>query len=233
MPARERLSRAVGHEFADAGLLSQALTHRSAGGCNYERLEFLGDSVLELVVSEYLYRRFPDAHEGQLTRVRAAIVREPTLARVARALDLGRHLDLGGGELKSGGFDRDSILADALEAVIGALYLDGGLAPARAFIEARFADELAAANPEKLRKDSKTLLQEYLQSRALELPVYEVLEIAGASHAQRFVVSCRVPGVDDAFRGDGSSKRRAEQSAAAAALEALARSTAGAARTQR
>lgn len=232
MLARERLSRVVGHAFKDAALLAQALTHRSVGGTNYERLEFLGDSVLELVVSEHLYRRFPAAHEGQLTRVRAAIVREPTLARIARALELGRYLELGGGELKSGGFDRDSILADALEALIGALYLDGGMKTARAFVETRFADELAAADPDKLRKDSKTRLQEYLQGQALELPVYEVLEISGASHAQRFVVSCRVPGTPDAFQGEGSSKRRAEQNAAAAALDALTRTAVGEARSR-
>ncbi len=217
-----RLGRAIDHEFRNPGLLEEALTHRSAGAKNYERLEFLGDSVLELVVSDHLYRRFPGAHEGQLTRIRASIVREPTLARVARSLSLGRFLKLGGGELKSGGFDRDSILSDALEAVIGALYLDGGMPAADAFIKTHFADELAAANPERVRKDPKTRLQEYLQGQARALPEYEVDEIRGASHEQRFRVSCRIPGVETVFRGEGSSKRKAEQRAAATALETLA-----------
>lgn len=221
MTDRERLGRALGHEFNDVELLDRALTHRSAGARNNERLEFLGDSVLQLVVSESLYERFPDAGEGQLTRTRAAIVKEPTLAAVARELSLGEHLTLGGGELKSGGFDRDSILADALEAVIGAICVDAGLEAARSFVHSRFGPLLDSADPMKARKDPKTMLQERLQGRGLELPEYVVQTIEGAGHDQRFVVHCRVPGAGEVFEGTGTSKRRAEQAAAARALEAL------------
>jgi ribonuclease III len=221
MPVTDRLYRALSHRFTDPKLLEQALTHRSAGARNYERLEFLGDSVLELVVSDDLYRRFPSASEGQLTRTRASIVKEPALARVARNMDLGDVLRLGGGELKSGGFDRDSILADALEALIGAIYLDGGLSAAQTFIHERFADELKAAQPDQMHKDPKTRLQEDLQSRGLELPEYVIEAISGASHDQQFVVQCHISGVSMAFRGEGGSRRRAEQNAAAAALKWL------------
>ncbi|KAA3623688.1 MAG: ribonuclease III [Proteobacteria bacterium] len=217
----ERLRRAIGFPVRGGGLLNQALTHRSAGAVNYERLEYLGDSVLEFVVSEYLYLRFPHAAEGQLTRTRAQIVKEPTLARVARSLSLGDYLRLGGGELKSGGFDRDSILADALEAIIGAFYLDGGLETAREFVLERFADELEGVDPERVHKDPKTMLQEQLQGRGGALPVYEVAGVSGAAHDQVFVVHCRIPGDDRVFEGEGGSKRKAEQSAAVKALSAL------------
>lgn len=212
---------AIRHVFKDPRLLEQALTHRSAGPTNNERLEFLGDSVLELVVSEYLYRRFERAAEGQLTRTRASIVKEPTLARVARSLALGDRLRLGGGELKSGGFDRDSILADALEALIGALYLDGGLAAARTFIQEHFAGELQSADPARIHKDPKTRLQEYLQSHGRELPVYEVTGVVGASHDQLFTIDCLIPDENRVFRGEAGSKRKAEQTAAAKALDAM------------
>ena len=219
MASLERLARVLGHAFSDPALLEQALTHRSAGANNYERLEFLGDSVLELVISEILYDRFPEASEGQLTRARASVVREPTLARVARSLDLGAFLRLGGGELKSGGFDRDSILADAVESMIGAIYLDAGYRGARRFIEQLFADDLENVNPGQVRKDAKTRLQEYQQSRGAGLPEYHVEAVTGASHQQHFVVHCRLPGNERVFHGEGGSKRKAEQAAAAAALD--------------
>jgi ribonuclease III len=221
MTVTERAQRVLGDRFRYRALLDQALSHRSSGAVNNERLEFLGDSVLELVISEDLYRRFPGASEGQLSRTRASIVKEPTLARVARSLDLGKSLRLGGGELKSGGYDRDSILADALEAIIGALYLDGGLDAARDFIFDHFEEEIRCADPDRVHKDPKTLLQEYLQGRGREVPEYELMEASGVAHEQVFVVHCRLPGDDRLFRGVGPSKRKAEQDAAAQALAVL------------
>lgn len=222
----DRLAAAIGHAFADPALLRQALTHRSAGSPHYERLEFLGDSVLSLVVSELLYQRFPRAREGQLTRMRSSIVRGPTLAKIARALGVGGALHLGGGELKSGGFDRDSILADAVEAIIGALYLDGGMPVAAAFIQRRFGTEIDAVNPDKPNKDAKTRLQEVLQARGLGLPEYRIVAESGASHDRHFVVGCDCPGIDGEVRGEGGSRRRAEQDAANRALASLAGNTA-------
>lgn len=221
MTGFDRFHHVAGYRFRQQWLLGQALCHRSAGPVNNERLEFLGDSVLELVVSAELYRRFPNATEGQLTRSRSAIVKEATLACVARRLKLGDSLRLGEGELKSGGFDRDSILADALEAIIGAVYLDGGMDAAQAFIFEHFAGEIGSVDPERMHKDPKTRLQEYLQSRGRELPVYELIEASGVAHDQVFVVVCRVHADDAGFRGVGASKRKAEQDAAAQALAAL------------
>ncbi|MCZ7599717.1 MAG: ribonuclease III [Gammaproteobacteria bacterium] len=221
MTDRERLRRTLGHEFNDVELLDRALTHRSAGARNNERLEFLGDSVLQLVVSESLYERFPDAGEGQLTRTRAAIVKEPTLAAVAPRVVPRRTPDARRRRAQVRGFDRDSIPADALEAVIGAICVDAGLEAARSFVHSRFGSLLDSADPMKARKDPKTMLQERLQGRGLELPEYVVQTIEGAGHDQRFVVHCQVPGAGEVFEGTGTSKRRAEQAAAARALEAL------------
>ncbi len=221
--AHAALCRRLAYDFTDPGLLERALTHRSKSGKNYERLEFLGDSVLNFIVSAELYERYPDLPEGDLTRLRAALVRQQTLAELARGLALGDHIELGGGELKSGGYDRDSILADSLEAVFGAVYRDGGMDPARRVILALYENSLATLDPRAIPKDPKTQLQEYLQKHGLALPSYHILEVAGEPHNQRFVVECRVAGLTEAVRGEGASRRRAEQQAAAAAYERLAR----------
>ncbi len=223
MERARKLEAVIGHPFSDPGLLEAALTHRSHAGPNNERLELLGDAVLGLVVTEALYRRFPGAAEGQLTRLRAQLVRGDTLARLAEEMDLGPLLRLGPGERKSGGRRRASILADAFEAVIGALYLDAGLEAARRFVLDRLENRLAACDPGEVEKDPKTRLQEHLQSRGLSLPQYTVTEVAGEAHAQTFTVQCRVESGNGALvtTGEGSSRRRAEQAAAAAMLQRL------------
>ena len=213
--AVDALLKKLGYRFRDQRLLDSALTHRSAGGLNNERLEFLGDAVLGLVIAENLYRRYPDASEGQLSRLRASLIRKQTLAELARDLDLGEYLRLGPGELKSGGFRRDSILADALEAIFGAVYLDSDFAACAALIQGLYADRLGALPEEPLAiKDPKTLLQEHLQGRHLELPEYSVIAIRGTAHNQVFDIECRVEELDRTARGSGSSRRRAEQQAA-------------------
>jgi ribonuclease-3 len=218
------LENRLGHTFHDGALLARSLTHRSRGADNNERLEFLGDSILNLIVSTHLYDRYPQLDEGALTRLRASLVNKPTLASLARGLDLGRFLLLGEGELKSGGFDRDSILADTLEAVFGAVYLDAGLKTARHVVLALLDARLRALDPRAVPKDPKTQLQEWLQKRALPTPEYRVIEITGEAHNQRFVVECRVAGLGQASTGSGGSRRIAEQEAAARALELLAQS---------
>jgi len=217
----EPLQRELQYRFRDSSLLVRALTHRSLGSDNYERLEFLGDSVLNLVISSLLYGRFPDISEGDLTRLRASLVNKPALAGLSRSLELGQYLRLGEGELKSGGFDRDSILADALEAVLGAVYLDGGIDEAQRIILARFAKLLEALNPRSVPKDTKTRWQEYLQKRSLPTPEYAVIDISGDAHNQHFVVECHVELLEQPLRGEGGSRRLAEQQAAALALERL------------
>ncbi len=216
------LSRKLGYRFKDTNLLTAALTHRSAGGLNNERLEFLGDAILNFLIAEYLYTRFPQYNEGQLSRLRASLVNGDTLAQLARKLELGEYLILGPGELKSGGFSRDSILADALEAVFGAVYLDGGMTPAKEIIMTVFAGVLAHLSPDQVLKDAKTRLQEYLQGRRLPLPEYELVSVAGESHDQHFVIKCRVSGAErEEFIGEGSSRRKAEQMAAEEVLKFL------------
>ena len=217
------LCRRLRHEFKDPALLERALTHRSKGGNNYERLEFLGDSVLNLTVSAELYDRYPDLSEGELTRLRAYLVRKETLAGLARELELGDHLALGGGELKSGGQERDSILADALEALFGAVFKDGGLPQAAAVIRNLYHKLLAGLDPNVIPKDPKTELQEYLQKQSLPTPIYNVLEVTGEPHTQNFVIECRVSGLDTPVRGEGGTRRNAEQQAAAKALALLFR----------
>jgi ribonuclease-3 len=207
---RERL----GYAPHDLALFRAALTHRSAAGPNNERLEFLGDAVLNLVIAHRLYASFPQAAEGDLSRLRARLVSREPLAEIALALGLGETLRLGSGELKSGGFRRQSILADALEAVCGAIFLDGGLAAVEPVIGRLFAARVAALPEPEALKDAKTRLQEYLQSRSLTLPRYSVLGIEGEDHAQTFRVSCEVPGLALRVEGGGSSRRRAEQQAA-------------------
>lgn len=217
----DRLCRRLGYVFKDQGLLTLALTHRSVGHRNNERLEFLGDALLGFVIAEALFHRFPDADEGQLTRLRAALVKRDTLARIARDLELGSYLRLGEGEMKSGGFRRDSILANAVEAIIGAIFLDAGLSACVDRVVAIFADALDAVSPQSVAKDPKTTLQEYLQGRGLALPAYHTLKVEGEPHAQQFTVECSLPQTSKMFMGQGDSRRKAEQSAAASALDDL------------
>jgi ribonuclease III len=214
----------VAHTFANPELLRQALTHRSFGTPNNERLEFIGDAVLGFVVALTLYERFPDTPEGQLTRARAHLVREDTLAQVARRIDLGSAIRLGEGEMKSGGADRASILADAMEAVFGAVFLDAGFAAARSTIEAAYGDVLRDADPARLGKDAKTRLQEALHKRRLPEPAYEIVATTGKAHAQEFAVECRIADLGIVTRGAGASRRAAEQDAATQALDLLPKS---------
>jgi ribonuclease III len=214
---REKLA----YEPRDLGMFVDALTHRSAPGRNNERLEFLGDAVLNLVVAEHLYRAFPDCTEGDLSRLRARVVSSEPLAEVAATLGLGDVLRLGSGELKTGGFRRKSILADALEAVCGALFLDGGLDVARQAIERLFEARIAALPPPDALKDAKTRLQEHLQSHGYSLPRYTVERVEGEAHAQVFWVICEVAGLALRAEGSGSSRRRAEQEAAGRILQLI------------
>ena len=202
------------YEPRDPSLFVAALTHRSAPGRNNERLEFLGDAVLNLAVARHLYLAFPDASEGDLSRLRARVVSAEPLAEVAAAIGLGDELQLGSGELKTGGFRRQSILADALEAVCGALFLDGGLEAAEDVIRRLFEPRIVALPAPETLKDAKTRLQEYLQSRGHALPRYTVDHIEGEAHAQTFHVSCDVPDIGRRSEGRGLSRRRAEQEAA-------------------
>ena len=216
-----RLERQLGHSFQNQELMLLALTHRSFAGRNNERLEFLGDAILNFVAGEALFERFPQAREGQLSRLRARLVKGETLAVLARGFELGEYLRLGSGELKSGGFRRESILADALEALIGAIYLDAGMDVARERVLAWLANELDSLTLVDTNKDPKTRLQELLQSRAVELPRYEVVDIQGEPHCRTFFVQCEVALLNDKTQGQGASRRIAEQVAAAAALVAL------------
>ena len=204
----------LGYEPRDAALFAAALTHRSASGRNNERLEFLGDAVLNLVIAHHLYLAFPEASEGDLSRLRARLVSAEPLAEVAAAIGLGDELQLGSGELKTGGFRRQSILADAFEAVCGAVFLDGGLDAARGVIQRLFEPRIASLPAPETLKDAKTRLQEYLQSRGYALPRYTVERIEGEAHAQTFHVTCEVSDLRRRSQGSGSSRRRAEQEAA-------------------
>lgn len=209
------------HRFADPSLLETALTHRSAARAHNERLEFLGDAVVGLLVAEALYARFPNRTEGELTRLRAELVREGSLAAMAREIDLGGHLRLGPGELKSGGWRRDSILADAFEALVGATWLDAGLEAARAALAPFLAPRLEALGDGRIPKDPKTSLQEWLQGRALPLPEYELVEAAGHDPLRDFAARCRLSDPAVEAIGHGSSRRAAELAAAAAVLAML------------
>ncbi|WP_262500839.1 ribonuclease III [Pseudohalioglobus sediminis] len=216
-----RLQRALGHVFTDTGLLELALTHRSAGGRNNERLEFLGDSIINHIVAEALYHQFARASEGELSRMRASLVKGDTLARIARELDIGDYLVLGTGERKSGGKRRGSILADALEAIAGAILLDAGAETCRRCVHTWFDGRLEDLDPASAHKDAKTQLQEYLQGRGRPLPNYELLGTTGADHDQQFQVACRLTSPEMVVEGAGSSRRKAEQAAAGQALESL------------
>jgi ribonuclease-3 len=220
-PNLSRLERKLGYSFKDQDLMILALTHRSFAGRNNERLEFLGDAILNFVAGEALFERFPQAREGQLSRLRARLVKGETLAVLARGFELGEYLRLGSGELKSGGFRRESILADALEALIGAIYLDAGMEAARERVLDWLTGELDGLTLVDTNKDPKTRLQEFLQSRACELPRYEVVDVQGEPHCRTFMVECQVALLNEKTLGQGGSRRIAEQVAAAAALIAL------------
>ncbi|UJF19031.1 ribonuclease III [Vibrio sp. SS-MA-C1-2] len=217
----EKLQRQIGYEFNDLSRLKLALTHRSANSKHNERLEFLGDSILSFVVADELYHRFPKVNEGDMSRMRATLVRGHTLAELAREFDLGDHLLLGPGELKSGGFRRDSILADAVEAIIGAVYLDSDVEIVRKVVLAWYHSRLEQIQPGINQKDPKTRLQECLQGRRLPLPSYEVTKVKGEAHNQLFTVMCEISGLDKPVVGEGSSRRKAEQAAAETALKQL------------
>jgi len=208
----------LGHAFRRPELLRQALTHRSSSADHNERLEFVGDSILNCAVALALYRRFPQLPEGELSRLRANLVNKDTLCRLALALDLGGAIRLGEGELRSGGAERPSILADALEAVLGAIFLDGGFEAAEGAISRLYTAEITGIDPAGLAKDPKTRLQEWLQSRKLAVPEYEVTGVRGEAHLQTFDVVCRIPALGVAASGSGLSRRAAEQAAAAAAF---------------
>jgi len=221
MEKRSKLLKIINYSFSDETLLDSALTHRSAATNNNERLEFLGDSVLSLVISTELYSRFPDIDEGVLSRTRASLVKGDTLAELAKEINLGDYIQLGSGELKSGGFRRASILADTFEAVIGAIYLDGGLPAATQFIHTQFKSRLKNVNPNEVDKDPKTRLQEYLQARSLPIPIYSVLSIEGESHQQTFTITGQVDVINHKVKASGRSRRAAEQQVAEKILELL------------
>jgi ribonuclease III len=219
----ERLTRAIGYDFSRPELLTQALTHRSFGASHNERLEFLGDSVLNCVVAAELFERFGGLPEGDLSRMRASLVRQEALHQLAQNLGLGDHLRLGEGELKSGGSGRPSILADAFEALVGAIFVDGGFGAARDAVRRLYEPLLSGLDAQSLGKDPKTLLQELLQARQIALPQYSVLATRGAAHEQRFEVECLIPQLSVRTTGSGSSRRSAEQEAAMRAFEQIHR----------
>lgn len=221
MQSPEELEQRLGYSFHKPDLLNQALTHRSFGAVNNERLEFLGDAILNFIIAKELYQRFPSAREGQLSRLRARLVRRQTLAEVAREMSIGDHLIMGSGELKSGGFNRDSILSDSLEAIIGAMYLDSDIGRTEECVTSWFFARLDALSLKTSQKDSKSRLQEFLQARQHDLPEYVVVDIKGAAHQQKFRVECRAALLDEPVIGEGSSRRVAEQNAASIALAKL------------
>lgn len=211
--------RSIGYVFHSRDLLKQALTHRSHGASHNERLEFLGDSILNCVIAQALYERFLEVREGDLSRLRANLVRQETLAEIAQRLGLGEQLRLGEGELKSGGFRRPSILADGLEAVFGAVFIDGGFERARETVLRLYAPYLSGLDPQHSGKDAKTALQEFLQGRRLALPQYQLRATRGEAHAQEFEVECQIPELGITTTGCGPSRRAAEQEAAKRAFE--------------
>lgn len=219
--SQNSLVRQLAYDFQDKQLLTQALTHRSHSVSNNERLEFLGDGVLNFLIAHQLYQRFPKLPEGDLSRLRAQLVKEQTLSEVAIDLDVGEFLRLGEGELKSGGWRRPSVLADAMEAIIGAVFLDGGYPAAEALVKRLFLPRLESIDPKAIGKDAKSLLQEFLQGRKIDLPEYTVLATEGEAHCQIFHVSCHIAKFQITTEGKGSSRRAAEQQAAQLAYEQL------------
>ncbi len=220
-PAVQALQQRLGHEFADTRLLVRAVTHKSFGADHYERLEFLGDAVLSLGVSALLYRQFDRSDEGDLTRVRAHLVRQDMLHKLALQLGLPEVMRLSEGEAKGGGAQRPSILADALEAIIGAVYLDAGADAARDLVLRLFEPLVVESTAEGWSKDGKTALQEWLQGRKMSVPTYTIIETKGKAHEQTFVVACALPDLDMTVTGEGLSRRAAEQAAAQAVLVRL------------
>ena len=217
----DQLQARLGHVFADARLLQEALTHRSFGQPNNERFEFLGDSILNCVIAIALFERFGELREGELSRVRASLVRQDALHRIALDLDLGDCLRLGEGELKSGGSRRPSILADAVEALFAAVFLDAGFAAAKAVVDRLYVPLLAEVDPLKPSKDPKTALQEWLQGRRIPVPTYSMVQVIGEAHAQEFEVACEIPKLGVRTLGRGPSRRIAEQQSAELALAAV------------
>ncbi len=215
------LTKKIGYEFKNKNLLNTALTHRSFSKDNNERLEYLGDATLGLIIAEILFEKFPLQSEGVLTRLRANLVKRETLATLARSLDLGECLKLGTGEMKTGGWRRDSILSNALEAIIGALYLDSDYAVCRNFVSSLYRELLNELSVDNFNKDPKTELQEYLQARKLQLPVYKIIEEVGEAHERLFTIECQIEGLENMAIAQGRNKRGAEQSAAQKALELL------------
>jgi len=225
-----RLETRIDYIFSDRELLARAMTHRSARRSNNERLEYLGDSILGFVIAEALYHQFPRSTEGDLTKMRAKLVRGTTLAALARGIGIKEFLILGEGEMKSGGFNRDSILSDAMEAMFGAIYLDGGFRNARSIIMKLMAERLMAVNPQNL-KDNKTRLQEMIQANNQKLPEYKVVEQSGKAHALTFTVECRIEHPESPFVSTGNSRRSAEQQAASSAIQAITGDESASART--
>lgn len=219
----ESFSIKIGYRFNDPGLLRRALTHRSHSTANNERLEFLGDSVVNCAVALELFHKFPQLSEGELSRLRASLVSQPSLFAIAQTFGFGEQLLLGEGELKSGGFRRPSILADAVEAVIGAVFLDGGFDQARSVVRTLAASALDTIDPRTTGKDPKTLLQEYLQGRSIALPQYAIIATRGEAHEQLFQVECVIPDLNIRSLGEGANRRSAEQNAAHQAYELATR----------
>lgn len=217
----ERLQKKLGYQFTNIALLEQALTHRSAASVHNERLEFLGDSILNFTIGEALYHQFPKVAEGDLSRMRATLVREQTLAQIAFEFSLGDYLKLGPGELKSGGYRRSSILSDGVEAIIGAIHLDSGIEKVQQVILNWYKQRLAEIQPGDNQKDPKTRLQEYLQGIRQPLPNYTIVDIKGEAHNQTFKVTCQIQQLTEVFEGVGSSRRKAEQAAAEKILAVL------------
>ncbi len=212
---------ALGYTYQNTALLDEALSHRSAGATNYERLEFLGDGLLNFVIASALYRQHPELDEGALSRLRASLVRESTLAEIARDLNLGDYLVMGQGELRSGGFKRDSILSDVVESLIGACFLDSNFETAQTLVLALFQDRLHNLPEAQSLKDAKTQLQEWLQGQQLDRPIYEVIDTQGKAHALQFTVTCSVASHKLSLQATASSRRKAEQRAAADMLTKL------------
>lgn len=219
----QQLAKNLGLQFNQLELLVTALTHRSVGANNNERLEFLGDSILGFVIAQKLYDTFPDASEGVLSRLRASLVNQDSLAGLARKHHIGDYLILGSGELKSGGFRRDSILSDAIEAIIGALFKDQGIAACQTWILTLFTEKLTELTADNWKKDPKTQLQELMQSRGVELPEYQLITMSGLPHSQSFKITCRTPLTNEVCTGSGGSRKKAEQSAAEQMLSLLKR----------
>lgn len=217
----ERLQRQLGYTFTSRDLLQHALTHRSAGKVHNERLEFLGDSILSFVIADALYHRFPHEAEGDLSQMRASLVCGQMLAEIGKEFDLGDCLILGQGELKSGGFHRESIISDAVEAIIGAIFLDSNIETIRQLLLSWYQDKLDKIKPGIKQKDAKTRLQEYLQGSHKERPTYLTVEVQGSDHEQLFVVQCYIDGDENEYIGQGASRRKAEQAAAEVAINQL------------